>query len=60
MNEFYEQTQILTDFVYTGKMTFAAIDLVKNNYFPSGSHVLLIHSGGLQGNASLDKGKLIF
>jgi 1-aminocyclopropane-1-carboxylate deaminase/D-cysteine desulfhydrase-like pyridoxal-dependent ACC family enzyme len=60
MNEFYEQTKIPTDFVYTGKMTFAAMDMVKNNYFPPGSHVLLIHSGGLQGNASLGKGKLIF
>jgi 1-aminocyclopropane-1-carboxylate deaminase len=60
MNEFYRQTTIPTDFVYTGKLFFAVTDLVKNNFFPGGSRLLVIHSGGLQGNASLDKGLLIF
>jgi len=60
MNEFYGQTKIPTDFVYTGKAFFAAFDLMKKNYFPPGSRLLLIHTGGLQGNASLKKGTLIF
>lgn len=60
MNEFFLQTGIPTDFVYTGKMVLAAMDLIKNNFFPQGSYVLLIHSGGLQGNTSLNKGTLIF
>jgi 1-aminocyclopropane-1-carboxylate deaminase len=53
MNEFYDQTNIPTDFVYTGKLLFAAADLAKKNYFPAGSQLLLVHSGGLQGNDSL-------
>ena len=60
MNEFYNQTSIPTDFVYTGKLCFAIFDIVKKNYFPEGSNLLLIHSGGLQGNASLSKRTLIF
>lgn len=60
MNEFYQQTAVPTDFVYTGKLSYAIIDLIKKGYFPEGSNLLLIHSGGLQGNASLSKGTLIF
>ncbi|HWI92604.1 MAG TPA: pyridoxal-phosphate dependent enzyme [Flavisolibacter sp.] len=60
MNEWYRQTGIPSDFVYTGKLFFAAHDLLKKNYFPAGSKLLLMHSGGLQGNLSLPKGTLIF
>jgi 1-aminocyclopropane-1-carboxylate deaminase len=60
MNEFFRDTGIPTDFVYTAKTFFAVNDLVRNNYFPPGSRLLLIHSGGLQGNASLNNGTLIF
>ena len=60
MNEFYSKTNIPTDFVYTAKLFFAITDLVKNNFFPAGSKLLLIHSGGLQGNHSLRKGTLIY
>ncbi len=60
MNEFFRLTNIPTDFVYTGKLAFALFDLIKKNQFPPGSKVLMIHSGGLQGNASLQKGSLIF
>lgn len=60
MNEFYKQATIPSDFVYTGKLFFAINDLVSNNYFKQGSKLLVIHSGGLQGNRSLSKGTLIF
>ncbi|HMG67010.1 MAG TPA: pyridoxal-phosphate dependent enzyme [Chitinophagaceae bacterium] len=60
MNGFYRDTSIPTDFVYTGKLFFAITDMIKNNEFPSESHVLGIHSGGLQGNLSLPPGTLIF
>lgn len=60
MNEFYEQTTIPSDFVYTGKLFFAISDLIRKNYFPAESKLLLVHSGGLQGNSSLPKGTLIF
>lgn len=60
MNDWYRQTGIPSDFVYTAKLFYAVVHLSGLNYFPAGSRVLLIHSGGLQGNASLSKGTLIF
>jgi 1-aminocyclopropane-1-carboxylate deaminase len=60
MNEWYRSTGIPSDFVYTGKLFFAVNDLIQKKYFPSGSRILLVHSGGLQGNLSLPKGTLIF
>ena len=49
INQFYEQTQIPLDPVYTGKMVFGIVDLLTKNYFPENSKILLIHTGGLQG-----------
>jgi len=60
MNEFFRLTKIPTDFVYTGKLAFALFDLLEKDHFPPGSKILMIHSGGLQGNDSLQKGSLIF
>jgi 1-aminocyclopropane-1-carboxylate deaminase len=60
MNEFYWQTKVPSDFVYTGKLFYAVTDLIKKNFFPEGSKLLVIHSGGLQGNSSLSGGTLIF
>lgn len=60
MNEFYRTTGIPSDFVYTGKLFYAINDLAAKDFFPPGSKILLIHSGGLQGNRSLSKDTLIF
>lgn len=49
INTFYKQTRIPLDPIYTGKMVFGVIDLIKNNYFPKGSKILMIHTGGIQG-----------
>jgi 1-aminocyclopropane-1-carboxylate deaminase/D-cysteine desulfhydrase-like pyridoxal-dependent ACC family enzyme len=60
MNEFYRETGIPTDIVYTGKLAFAMNDLLKKTKLPSNSNILFIHSGGLQGNRSLKNNELIF
>jgi 1-aminocyclopropane-1-carboxylate deaminase len=60
MNLFYTKTGIPTDIVYTGKLVQAAVTLAEQHYFPQDSSVLLIHSGGLQGNNSLPAGTLLF
>jgi 1-aminocyclopropane-1-carboxylate deaminase len=60
MNQFYHQTNIPTDFVYTGKLFFSILDLIKKDYFPTESRLLAIHSGGLQGNDSLPSNTLFF
>jgi 1-aminocyclopropane-1-carboxylate deaminase len=49
INQFYKQTQVPLDPVYTGKMVFGVIDLIQKNYFPDNTKILLIHTGGLQG-----------
>lgn len=60
MNELYRINAVPTDRVYTGKLCYAVADLLQQKWFPSGSRILLIHSGGLTGNASLKNGTLIF
>lgn len=49
MNDFNAQHQIPLDPIYTGKMVFGVLDLIQKKYFPKGSKILLIHTGGLQG-----------
>ncbi len=60
MNSFYNHTHIPTDFIYTGKLCYAITALIATNFFPEGSRIVIIHSGGLQGNSSLPNGTLIF
>ncbi len=60
MNDFYSQQQIPTDFVYTAKMMEAITDQINKGYFAEGSHIVCLHTGGLQGNASLPAGTLVF
>lgn len=60
MNELYAMEKIPTDIVYTSKMMYGLKDLLQQNYFPKGSKIMAIHSGGLQGNASLSKTTLLF
>ncbi len=59
INQFYKQTQVPLDPIYTGKMVFGVIDLIQKNFFPKNAKILLIHTGGLQGiqgmNAILKK-----
>ncbi|PCH72451.1 MAG: 1-aminocyclopropane-1-carboxylate deaminase [Flavobacteriaceae bacterium] len=62
INQFKRETGVPLDPVYTGKMLFGIIDLIKNDYFAEGTKILLIHTGGLQGiegmNQLLTKKKL--
>lgn len=60
MNQWYQQTGIPTDIVYTSKLCYAANELMSQNFFPAGSKILIIHSGGLQGNRSLPQNTLYF
>ncbi len=60
MNRFHKIHSISLDFVYTAKMMFGVYDILEKGYFPSDSNVVCIHTGGLQGNASLPAGILTF
>ena len=60
MNQLWTLEKIPTDIVYTGKLLMAVDSLLKENYFKEGSKILVIHSGGLQGNRSLPSGTLVY
>jgi 1-aminocyclopropane-1-carboxylate deaminase len=60
INELYVRSGIPTDIVYTGKLFYAVYDSLRHHFFPARSRLLLIHSGGLQGNRSLSPGRLRF
>lgn len=58
MNKIWINHNLPLDFVYTAKLLYAVYHLTKKKYFFPSSNILLIHSGGLQGNRSLQKGLL--
>ena len=60
MNQLWTLEKIPTDIVYTGKLLMAVDSLLKEKYFKAGSKILVIHSGGLQGNRSLPLGTLLY
>ncbi|MEO8173058.1 MAG: pyridoxal-phosphate dependent enzyme [Sediminibacterium sp.] len=60
MHDIWSVEHVPTDIVYTSKLLFAAKDLVTRDHFPEEARILLIHSGGLQGNTSLPPNTLPF
>ncbi|QHS62716.1 1-aminocyclopropane-1-carboxylate deaminase/D-cysteine desulfhydrase [Chitinophaga agri] len=50
MEECYAETRVPLDMVYTGKLLMGFREDVQHGRYPAGSNVLLIHTGGLQGN----------
>lgn len=60
MNDLYDEHQLPTDFVYTGKMMYGVMDLIENDFFSPGSKICAVHTGGLQGNLSLPTNTLTF
>ena len=55
INEFNTTHNIPLDAVYTGKMMMGILDLIGKDYFPKGSSILAIHTGGLQGNKGMSE-----
>ncbi len=49
INRFKNETLISLDPIYTGKMLYGLIDMIKHKYFEKGTKILAIHTGGLQG-----------
>jgi len=54
INMVYTLHNLPLDPVYTGKMLYGIIDLIKKDYFPKGSKILAIHTGGLQGKKGMN------
>jgi 1-aminocyclopropane-1-carboxylate deaminase/D-cysteine desulfhydrase-like pyridoxal-dependent ACC family enzyme len=49
LNHFYQEHGIALDPIYTGKLLFGLVDLAKHRFFPKGSTLVAVHTGGLQG-----------
>ncbi len=49
INQFKATTDIPLDPIYTGKMLFGLLDMIKNDNFVPGTNILVIHTGGIQG-----------
>lgn len=60
INRIYHYHSLPLDIVYTGKTLFAIKDMAEKKLFTPGSKILMIHSGGLQGNKSLHAKVLAF
>ena len=48
INSFKAETEIPLDAIYTGKMVYGILDLVKKDFFLPKTKLLAIHTGGLQ------------
>lgn len=55
INEFKTTTKIALDPVYTGKMIYGIKEMIANDYFPKGTNLLILHTGGLQGNIGFNQ-----
>lgn len=53
MQEFNDKQGIALDLVYTGKMMKAVYRMIAEHRIPAGSRMLLLHTGGVQGNRSI-------
>jgi len=54
MHNFYQQYNIPLDVVYTAKMFYGLVAEIQQDRFSFGDKILVIHTGGLQGNSSLN------
>ncbi|RCJ35363.1 1-aminocyclopropane-1-carboxylate deaminase [Nostoc minutum NIES-26] len=53
--QFRQEHDIPLDYVYTAKMFYGVMDLLQQGFFHKGDRLLLIHTGGLQGNLGIEK-----
>jgi len=47
--KFFQDTKLKLDKIYNAKSFYATYDLIKRGFIKPGSHVVILHTGGLQG-----------
>ncbi len=55
INDFEQTYRIPLEPIYTGKMMYGFFELIKKGFFSPHTHLLAVHTGGLQGKQSLFK-----
>ncbi len=59
LKQINQQTGIIFEPTYSGKMVLALMDLIEQGYFQARERVVLVHTGGLQGlGGMIEQGKL--
>ncbi len=53
--DFEKKHNIPLDYVYTAKMMYGIFDKIQKDSFKEGSTIVVIHTGGLQGNKGFEK-----
>ena len=49
INQIYHQTGLITEPIYTAKALFSLYQHIKEGRYSPGSHIMFLHTGGLQG-----------
>jgi 1-aminocyclopropane-1-carboxylate deaminase len=57
--EFSSAHNVPLDYVYTAKMFYGVMDLLQQGFFAKGKSLLLVHTGGLQGNVGMEERLLV-
>ena len=55
INRTKQKNGLQLDPIYTGKMYFGVSKLIKDQFFPLNSKILVLHTGGLQGIAGYNE-----
>ena len=55
INEFNINCGVPLDVIYTGKMMMGLFDMVERDFFKPKSKILVVHTGGLQGNKGMNQ-----
>ena len=50
IKSFQQNHQILLEWIYSGKMFYGIYDLIQKDYFPKGSKIIALHTGGVRAN----------
>ncbi|MBN3941518.1 MAG: pyridoxal-phosphate dependent enzyme [Nostoc sp.] len=53
--QFTQEHGVPLDYVYTAKMFYGVMDLLQHGFFCKGDRLLLVHTGGLQGNVGMEE-----
>ncbi len=55
VRKFNQDHTIKWDLIYNGKMAYGVFELIKSGFFPEGSSILLVHTGGHQGIVGIEE-----
>jgi len=55
IHEFEKKHALELDPIYTAKMMYAIVHLIEQDFFPKGSKIVAVHTGGLQGKRGMEQ-----